>query len=126
MKENELIVSTLGKTWLFDLDGTLVKHNGHLEDGYDTLLDGVKEFFASISNKDKVIILTSRNREFNNKTEEFLTSNGIRFDHIIYDLPYGERILINDQKPSGLRTAVAINIKRDSPFIVEFSEDTTL
>ena len=28
-------------------------------------------------------------------------------------MPTGERILINDIKPSGLRTALAINVKRD-------------
>ena len=29
-------------------------------------------------------------------------------------MPYGERILINDKKPSGLRTSIAINKERDS------------
>ena len=35
--EEELILSTLPKTWIFDLDGTLVKHNGYKEDGIDIL-----------------------------------------------------------------------------------------
>ncbi len=31
MKErnNKLVLSPLGKTWLFDIDGTIVKHNGY-------------------------------------------------------------------------------------------------
>lgn len=29
----ELKLSTLRKTWIFDLDGTLVVHNGYREDG---------------------------------------------------------------------------------------------
>ena len=41
MKKNELLLSTLGHTWIFDLDGTIVKHNGYLIDGKDTLLPGV-------------------------------------------------------------------------------------
>ena len=42
----KMILSTLPKTWIFDLDGTLVKHNGYLLDGADTLLDGVKEYMG--------------------------------------------------------------------------------
>ena len=26
---DELVLSTLPKTWVFDLDGTLLKHNGY-------------------------------------------------------------------------------------------------
>lgn len=37
--------SPLAKTWILDIDGTIVKHNGYKIDGYDTLLEGVKEFF---------------------------------------------------------------------------------
>ena len=110
-------------TVLFDLDGTLVKHNGYLNEGYDVLLDGVKDFFNSVPSKDKIIILTSRKKEFSSQTEEFLTSNRIRFDYIIYDLPYGERILVNDQKPSGLKTALSMNVERDSPLKILYRED---
>ena len=38
-------LSPLNHTWLIDVDGTIVKHNGYIIDGQDTLLDGVKEFF---------------------------------------------------------------------------------
>ena len=41
--------SPLEKTWILDVDGTLVKHNGYKIDGYDTLLEGVKEFFEKLS-----------------------------------------------------------------------------
>ena len=40
--EKQLILSTLPKTWIFDLDGTILKHNGYKIDGEDTLLPGVK------------------------------------------------------------------------------------
>ncbi len=30
---NEYVVSSLAKTWIFDLDGTLLKHNGYKIDG---------------------------------------------------------------------------------------------
>jgi len=104
--------SHLNKTWIFDLDGTLVKHNGYKFYG-DQLLPGVKEFFNNISKNDVIIILTARSSEFKNITEKFLIENQIKFDHIIYDLPVGERILFNDIKPSGMKTAYSYNLKRD-------------
>lgn len=42
---NKLILSTLAHTWILDLDGTIVKHNGYKLDGTDTLLEGAKEFW---------------------------------------------------------------------------------
>lgn len=106
-------VSALPKTWIMDIDGTICKHNGYKIDGHDTLLPGAKEFFTTISREDKIIFVTSRTREYAKMTEKFLKENGIHWDAIIYDLPYGERILVNDKKPSGLETSVAINTVRD-------------
>ena len=105
--------SNLDKTWLLDLDGTLVKHNGY-KDGMDILLPGVKEFIDEIPHGDTIIILTARSSEYKNMTEEFLIANEIRFHSIMYNLPVGERILINDKKPSGLLTAYAYNLDRNT------------
>jgi len=105
--------SDLSKTWIFDLDGTLVKHNGY-KNGGEELLPGVKDFFSKIAKDDKVIILTARDIDYKQITEKFLKENNIRFDYIIYDLPIGERILFNDKKPSGLKTAYAYNLDRDT------------
>lgn len=106
-------VSPLGKTWIFDIDGTICKHNGYKDDGYDTLLPGVTDFFSKLPKEDKIIFITSRKQEYAEITEKLLYENGIRFAAIIYDLPYGERILINDKKPSGLCTSIAINTERN-------------
>ena len=111
--EKEITLSTLPHTWIFDIDGTLVKHNGYLTVEGDTLLDGVAEFFASIPEKDMIILLTARSSEVRDMTEKFLRENNIRYDHIIFDVPVGERILVNDNKPSGLVTALAIERTRD-------------
>ena len=92
---NSVTLSSLGHTWIFDIDGTLVKHNGYKIDGFDTLLPGVKDFFNnSIRKEDTVILVTSRKEECRGQTIEFLKANEIRYDYIIFDLPYGERILI--------------------------------
>lgn len=108
-----LVLSTLPKTWIFDLDGTIVKHNGYKLDGKDTLLPGAAEYLAALPAEDKILILTSRTEEYRQMTLDFLTEQNIRYDEILFGLPYGERIVVNDQKPSGLKTAVALDLKRD-------------
>lgn len=112
--EEKLILSTLPKTWIFDLDGTLVKHNGYKLDGEDTLLPGVKEYLASIPKEDKIIIFTSRTAEYKEETLQFLKKNHMRYDNILFDIPLGERIVVNDRKPSGIDMAVAMNVDRDN------------
>ncbi len=111
--ENEMILSTLPKTWILDLDGTLVKHNGYRTDGVDTVLPGAREYLDRIPREDTVVILTSRTEEYREMTEAFLAAQGIRYDHILFSMPMGERILVNDRKPSGLAMAVAVNLDRD-------------
>ena len=111
--EDALILSTLPKTWIFDLDGTLLKHNGYKIDGKDTVLPGVKEYMDGIPAEDKVVILTSRTEEYREMTLSFLRGQQIRYDDIIFNIPMGERIVVNDRKPSGLDMAVAVNLDRD-------------
>lgn len=111
--KKSLVLSTLPKTWIFDLDGTLLKHNGYKLDGTDTLLDGVKEYLESISDEDKILIFTSRTEEYRQMTLDFLKENQIRFDKILFNMPVGERIVVNDRKASGLDMAVAMNVDRD-------------
>lgn len=102
----------LNKTWILDLDGTIVIHNGHLL-GQDTIISKSKEFINSLDSEDIVIITTGREEKYREQTELFLKNNGIRYHYIIFGLPLGERILINDQKPSGMKTAYAYNIIRN-------------
>lgn len=109
----DLELSSLGHTWILDLDGTIVKHNGYKIDGKDTLLPGVKEFLESIPQNDMIIFLTSRTDDYRDATIDFLSNHSIRYDQIIFNAPYGERILLNDEKPSGLKMSIGLNVKRD-------------
>lgn len=115
-----LELSSLNKTWILDIDGTLVKHNGYLIDGHDTLLDGVKEFFKKLSSDDKVVLLTARKEEYLPALKEFLAKNNIRYDVLLTDMPMGERILVNDRKPSGLDMAFAVNKNRDAKLDIKY------
>ena len=108
----DLKLSSLSHTWIFDLDGTLVKHNGYLGAG-DELLTGVRDFVRSIPENDEIIILTARKESQREDTCLFLDEMGLRYDRIVFDVPHGERILVNDIKPEGLHTAIAVNLERD-------------
>lgn len=119
----EFILSTLGHTWIIDLDGTIVKHNGHIIDGRDSFLPGAEEFLKRIPEKDMIVFLTSRTEEYREKTETFLKNNKVRYNHIIFGAPYGERIIINDDKPSGLKVSYAINLYRDKGISLNVCED---
>ncbi|RKW41384.1 MAG: hypothetical protein D8H95_34760 [Lachnospiraceae bacterium] len=119
-----LKLSSLPKTWIFDLDGTILVHNGY-KNGGDRILPGVKEFFDKIPETDYILILTARKEEVLESSIKFLKDNGIRYNEILADIPFGERILLNDMKDSGLKTAYAINLKRDEglDFSVEVDEN---
>ena len=115
-----LELSTLSKTWILDVDGTIVKHNGYMIDGKDTLLDGVLDFFTGLPKDDKIILLTARKGQYLDDLKDFFAENNIRYDYILTDMPMGERILINDAKPSGLKTAYAVNVERDEKFNIKY------
>lgn len=121
----ELTLSPLGHTWILDVDGTLCVHNGY-KMGEDRLLPGVRDFFAQIPAEDMVILLTSRTEEQRPDLEAFMHRFGLRFDHIICSAPMGERILINDNKPSGLCCAYALATPRDSAMNVSVVVDENL
>lgn len=122
---NKLILSSLNHTWILDLDGTVVKHNGYKIDGEDTLLPGVREFFDNLDVNDMVIFVTSREEQYRKLTEKFLKENNIRYNYIIFGAPYGERIIINDNKPSGLVMSKSVSLSRDEgfDFCVEVNEE---
>lgn len=118
----KIILSQLAKTWILDLDGTIVKYSGHKTDGYDTFLPGAKEFLLSIPREDFILFITARSEKYKEQTISFLKEEGIKYNQIIFGVPLGERILMNDTKPSGLKTAYAVNLKRNefqSPFLIK-------
>lgn len=124
--EDKLRLSALGHTWLVDLDGTVLKHNGYKIDGYDSFLEGAEQFLKELPDKDMIVFITSRGEEYRKITESFLKEKGVRYEHIIFNAPYGERILINDNKPSGLKTGLCINRERDIWKDITVQEDNSL
>ncbi len=123
--QSNLMLSSLAHTWIFDVDGTICIHNGY-KNGEDVLLGGVKEFFSKIPDDDMIILVTSRKSDEKLRLEKFMKANGLRYNHIILDAPMGERILVNDDKPSGLKCAYAINKRRDEKLDIKFKIDRDL
>lgn len=110
---NNLNLSPLPHTWILDLDGTLLEHNGY-KTGEDKWLPGALDFLHSIPPDDYILILTARFEEWSfEKTKEFLHKHHVRYNQILFGMPQGERILINDTKPSGLLCAYGICVERN-------------
>lgn len=113
MQLNEkLVLSPLAHTWILDFDGTLVRHNGY-KSGEDEWLPGALDFLHGIPEQDYVLILTAREEQARERTERFITNAGVRFDKMLFEMPMGERILLNDTKPSGLKCAFVVAPERD-------------
>lgn len=121
----ELRMSPLRKTWLVDLDGTILMHDGYLSDG-DVLLPGAFEFMRKAYETGRVIILTARDEYYREQTVSFLKHAGIRYHDILFGMPMGERIVVNDKKPSGLQTAFAMNLERNKGVNFEIVIDEDL
>jgi hypothetical protein len=114
MGNKALTLSPLPHTWILDFDGTLVEHNGY-KTGEDIWLPGALDFLRSIPAEDYILILTARFEDFApTKTKEFLAKHKVRYNEILFGMPQGERILINDNKSSGLKCAFAIAPERNA------------
>jgi len=101
------------KTWFLDFDGTLVEQRSHGEKT-DYILPGTKEFFDKVVKKDDfVVITTARDGNDKERIARFMSDNGFKCDMILCGLPSGPRILINDKKPDGTKTAYSRNLRRD-------------
>jgi len=125
------MISNLSKNikhlWLIEIDGTILKYNSLLRTN-DKLLPGVKEFWQSIPSNDIIFLLSTRHEQYRDETLNFLSEQGLRFDHAIFGLPPGERILISNIKPNALfKNALAFDVLRNAGFDDNtFESNTTI
>lgn len=126
LEPKEVRLSPMQKTWILDLDGTILVHDGPYILGKDQFLPGAEEFLHNIPEDDIIIFLTARGEWEKSHTLKFLKENHVRYNHIIFGAGQGERIMINDNKPDGLVTAVAINTTRDKFCQTKFVTDYNL
>lgn len=105
-------------TWFIDLDGTILRYN-LLKSAVckDKLLPGVKELWHHIPKQDHIVLITARPNYLRKHTEKFLQKHGIRYNDILFNLPNGERFLVNDDKPNGTKMSYVWRVKRNQGFI---------
>ena len=96
-----------------DLDGTIVLHNYEVEKNFEYVIPSTINTICMAKRKGyELCLTTARSKEDCENILEILRSTyDIIFDYILYDLPAGERILINDY--TVIKKAKAINVKRN-------------
>ena len=111
-------LSDIPKTIFCDIDGTLVLHDGSFHPSLTsrmTPISGTVDKLREWCYKGYTIILTTGRKEcLRLQTIGQLRDAGIPYDQLIMNVGRGVRVLINDRKPSGEDTAIAINLDRDS------------
>ena len=95
------------KTLFVDFDGTTFEH------ATETILPGTKEKFDAWNEKGyTIIITTARPSTAKEQTIRALDVNGLQYHAIIFDLPNGDRVVLNDIK-EGRDRAFAYNVARN-------------
>lgn len=118
------------KTIICDIDGTLLYHHGGAFTQFidaPKILPGVIEKFEEWSEKSyNIILITGRRESEREMTVGQLSKFGIFYDHLIMGVGGGQRILINDLKPSlDMNTAIAICLERNSGLAdIDLNEET--
>jgi hypothetical protein len=116
------------KTIFLDIDGCLIPHKGTLTGIWDAAKNKinsigtfdhifVKENVKKISEWERkghtIILVTGRKECMREDTENQLREYGIFYDRLIMGITGGQRVLINDMKPTGEPTALAFNLERN-------------
>ena len=95
------------KTLFVDFDGTTFEH------ATENILPGTKEKFDEWNEKGyTIIITTARPSSAKEETLRALDVNGLQYHAIIFDLPNGDRVVLNDIK-EGRERAFAYNVARN-------------
>ena len=116
------------KTIFCDIDGTLLKHHGDqclyniMKKPPELLPNVIETIGCWKDNEYKIILTTGRPERMRNLTQEQLDTVGIFYDMLIMGLPHGERIVINDSKPSLSSTAIGVVVERNKGFSQEHKE----
>ena len=95
------------KTLFVDFDGTTFEH------ATENILPGTKEKFDEWNDKGYTIIITNaRPSSSQEQTIRALDENCLLYHAVIFDLPNGDRVVLNDLK-EGRERAFAYNVERN-------------
>jgi len=106
------------KTLFIDIDGCILWHHNDTVDKIvsikERVLDGVLEKFHEWEGESVYIVLTTARKEsLRDITVKQLEAVGVTYDVLLMGVGNGTRYVINDEKPSNPRTAVAIVVPRN-------------
>jgi hypothetical protein len=113
------------ETIFVDLDGVLVQNSGQYFDPKWGTTDALDEnvsylIHRKLSGKVHIIITTSRTKDAELATINQLKNLQIPYDRILFGLPHGRRVLINDYAPSNpYPSCYAVNLPRNSDTLCE-------
>lgn len=117
-------------TLFIDLDGVLVRNSGQYFEPRWGTTEAIKENVDIINKlydtgKARIIVTTSRKKEYKNATIRQLQKQGIKYHEIIFDLPHSKRIIINDYaKTNPFKSCDSINIKRNATDLKEILKES--
>ena len=108
------------KTLFVDIDGTLMKNSGQ----YFTPTWGTTQALSSnvaylnelyATGRTSIILVTSRQERFREKTITQLKEYGVRYDQLLMGMLHSKRVMINDHAPTNpFPAAAAVNLARNA------------
>ena len=108
------------KTIICDIDGVIFRHPLSITEIKDIspcndILPGVLGKFQEWNHKGyHILLVTGRPESLRETTEKQLNEAGLFYNQLIMSLPRGERVIINDAKPtSNKKTTRSITVKRN-------------
>jgi hydroxymethylpyrimidine pyrophosphatase-like HAD family hydrolase len=117
MYEKSLNVLRSKMTIFCDIDGVLIKHNPHSvsDPEMNEMIDGFQKLEEWRKMGHKVVLTTARNSKKRKEILNLLEVKGIKYDDLLTSCNPGQRILINDRKPSSpfLPQSLSFEITRD-------------
>ena len=117
-------------TIFIDLDGVLVLNSGQFTQPYWGTTEGIADNIDVLNRlhdtgRVHVVITTARKESHREATLQQLEKCGVKYDSIIFGLPHGKRIVVNDYAPSNpFKSCDSINIRRNSTDLKEMLEDS--
>lgn len=104
-------------TLFCDIDGTLIRHNNDpifdASKAGEPIKENVEWLHARQREGYLVVLTTGRPESLRKMTEKMLLKSNINYDVLLMGIGRGPRYIINDQKPNGAATAIAINQPRN-------------
>lgn len=67
-------------------------------------------------NNIKIVLTTARSKKKCKQVLRLLKHQGLNFNKCVYDLGVGQRLVINDKKSTGLKSAFSLNTERNKSF----------